>query len=51
MNHNQSLGISMIGKRALHASKYNKEASRLYVELCESMLKFFILVSRNEADR
>ena len=29
---------------------YNKEASRLYAELCEPMLKFFILVSRNEPD-
>ena len=29
----------------------NKEASRLYAELCEPMLKFFILVSRNEPDR
>ena len=28
----------------------NKEASRLYAELCEPMLKFFILVSRNEPD-
>ena len=29
----------------------NKEASRLYAELCEPMLKFFILVSHNDPDR
>ena len=32
-------------------SNINKEASRLYAELCEPMLKFFIFVSRNEPDR
>ena len=31
-------------------NKSNKEASRLYAELCEPMLKCFILVSQNEAD-
>ena len=31
-------------------NKSNKKASRLYAELCEPMLKCFILVSRNEAD-
>ena len=32
-------------------SMTNKETSRLYAELCEPMLKFFILVSQNEPDR
>ena len=31
-------------------SNANKEASRLYAELCEPMLKFFIVVSRNDLD-
>ena len=32
-------------------SKENKEAGRLYAELCEPIFKFFILLIRNDPER
>ena len=43
--------LEILKKYTKIAKIVNKEASRLYAELCEPMLKFFILVSRNEPDR
>ena len=48
--HQLKTSKSMIAKRNINAAISKKEASRLYAELCEPMLKFFIVVSWNEPD-